>query len=366
MGMESMINTLTNPINLIITIIIISLAFVDLFLKKDLKSQIVSLGVLGTFIGIFMGLQDFNPNNMKDSIDTILVGLKTAFFTSIVGMGTALILSITQKLSPKETLLAQKENKKEEILLNNISNKLDFLAKIDNSIEKNFTQMNHSLEIAINQLSKGATKEIIEALREVIENFNQELQTQFGENFIKLNESVINLIEWQNNYKIHIESFEERLLLSVTSIEKSKEALETISSKNREILEVYQRLEEVININSTQIEELNYHLKTFSQLSQNAKDMFSTIQENMNITKNEFTHLSENIIYKNQQLQESLERNTKQLEIITNHFKNMGQEIPKALNISLEQLNRGLTSLTVQFQKDYKEIMDNYKRGMKH
>ncbi len=35
---------------------------------------------------------------MKDSIDTIWVGLKTAFFTSIAGMGTALILSICQKL----------------------------------------------------------------------------------------------------------------------------------------------------------------------------------------------------------------------------------------------------------------------------
>jgi acyl carrier protein phosphodiesterase len=366
MGLESMLNAITNPINLIIIIIIVILGFIDLFLKKDLKSQIVSLGVLGTFIGIFMGLQDFNPANMKDSINTILIGLKTAFFTSIMGMGTALFLSIYQKLSSTKTILQEQENKREEFLLNEISGKLNLLSNIDNSIEKNFTQMNHSLELAIKQLSKGATKEIIEALRQVIENFNQELQTQFGENFIKLNESVINLVQWQNNYKTHIETLEDKLSLTVTSMEKSKKTLEIISSKNSEILEVYQRLEEIINIYDIQIRELNTHLKTFALLGQNARNMFSNIQDSINITKNEFINLSENIISKNQKLQENLEKNTKQLEVITNHFKNMGQEIPKALNISLEQLNRGLTSLTVQFQKDYKEIMDGYKRGMKY
>lgn len=63
----------------VIVIIIFILAFIDIVFKKDLKSQIVSLGVLGTFIGIFMGLQNFNPSDMKNSIDGILIGLKTAF-----------------------------------------------------------------------------------------------------------------------------------------------------------------------------------------------------------------------------------------------------------------------------------------------
>lgn len=78
-GIEILLSALENRVNLIIVIIIFILAFIDVVFKKDLKSQIVSLGVLGTFIGIFMGLQDFNPANMKNSIDTILIGLKTAF-----------------------------------------------------------------------------------------------------------------------------------------------------------------------------------------------------------------------------------------------------------------------------------------------
>ena len=79
-------------------VIILILAFLDQKMKKDLKSQIVSVGVLGTFVGIFIGLQGFNPLDIINSVNDILVGLKTAFFTSIVGMSVAIILSIVEKL----------------------------------------------------------------------------------------------------------------------------------------------------------------------------------------------------------------------------------------------------------------------------
>jgi len=57
----------------------------------------VSMGVLGTFVGIFIGLQAFDPNDITNSVNDILVGLKTAFFTSIVGMSLSTILSLIEK-----------------------------------------------------------------------------------------------------------------------------------------------------------------------------------------------------------------------------------------------------------------------------
>jgi len=56
------------------------------------------VGVLGTFVGIFIGLQGFNPADIVNSVNEILVGLKTAFFTSIVGMSVSTILSTFQQL----------------------------------------------------------------------------------------------------------------------------------------------------------------------------------------------------------------------------------------------------------------------------
>lgn len=90
-----------NPINLVFSLIIFTLAFLDVKMKKDLKSQIISVGVLGTFVGIFIGLQGFDPADIINSVNDILVGLKTAFFTSIVGMSVATILSVVQVLREK-------------------------------------------------------------------------------------------------------------------------------------------------------------------------------------------------------------------------------------------------------------------------
>lgn len=45
-----------------------------------------ALGILGTFIGIIIGLLNFNTESIDTSIPVLLGGLKTAFITSIVGM----------------------------------------------------------------------------------------------------------------------------------------------------------------------------------------------------------------------------------------------------------------------------------------
>ena len=53
----------------------------------------ITLGVLGTFVGIFLGLQDFDVDNITESIPTLLEGLKIAFATSIIGIFLSLLFS---------------------------------------------------------------------------------------------------------------------------------------------------------------------------------------------------------------------------------------------------------------------------------
>ena len=54
-------------------------------------SILTVFGVLGTFIGIYSGLQDFTTENLQSSIKELLDSLKFAFLTSIVGLGSALL-----------------------------------------------------------------------------------------------------------------------------------------------------------------------------------------------------------------------------------------------------------------------------------
>lgn len=52
---------------------------------------LTSGGILGTFIGVLVGLQDFDSGGVRESIQPLLDGLKIAFTTSVVGMSLGLL-----------------------------------------------------------------------------------------------------------------------------------------------------------------------------------------------------------------------------------------------------------------------------------
>jgi len=62
------------------------------------KSIIINIGVLGTFVGIVLGLLDFDTQNIADSVPPLLEGLKLAFLTSICGLSLSVFLSVIQAL----------------------------------------------------------------------------------------------------------------------------------------------------------------------------------------------------------------------------------------------------------------------------
>lgn len=59
---------------------------------ESLPSVISTLGVIGTFAGITIGLMDFETGNLMLSVQNLLGGLKTAFWTSLCGMVGSMLL----------------------------------------------------------------------------------------------------------------------------------------------------------------------------------------------------------------------------------------------------------------------------------
>ena len=71
-------------------------------LSKTAPTILTSLGVLGTFSGIYLGLLEFDVQNIDASVPTLLSGLKIAFATSIIGMLCAIILKVLQSIFPRK------------------------------------------------------------------------------------------------------------------------------------------------------------------------------------------------------------------------------------------------------------------------
>lgn len=66
--------------------------------RWNFKSAIVSTGLLGTFVGVFWGLYNFDTADIAAGVPTLLEGLKLAFVTSIVGVALSTLLSVAQTI----------------------------------------------------------------------------------------------------------------------------------------------------------------------------------------------------------------------------------------------------------------------------
>ncbi len=64
------------------------------------SGTLVGLGLLGTFLGLTFGIQNFDNSTtaqIQHSIQVLLSGMGTAFLTSLIGMGASLIYTIIEK-----------------------------------------------------------------------------------------------------------------------------------------------------------------------------------------------------------------------------------------------------------------------------
>ena len=331
---------------------------------KDYKSLIVSAGVLGTFLGIFKGLWNFDTSNIEASVPQLLDGLKLAFVTSIFGMFTSISLGAVQKRSKSAA-------EDEMSALTSIDSKLTPIAKIESTgketveqlkhlrmelrdeqmklrvfVEEQFTKTNEVLNQAIETLSRGATEEIIKALKDVIADFNQNLTEQFGDNFKQLNQAVDRLVKWQEQYKEHLEFTENVLTETRTSLSNSAEMISAIASRNNETKEFYEQLSKVILTFDTQVKTINEQLSSYAKLGEDAKKSFGILEESHRDINSQISELTKNI-------QSSLSAQSESLSKLT-------QEILNKLPESLGELERTLTGLTNKFAEDYRAFLDKY------
>ena len=475
-----------------IIIILTILEFAFLYPRgKSIKSTIVSVGVLGTFTGIVIGLYGFDYKEIENSLPNLLAGLQTAFITSIAGMSASIVLTIIEKLrkapttkeksSSKEVLeeillelqkkderldnlekllhlerLETVENSNKEILekqtqqlevlnsgfekldklddlskidsslenmhekqtqqleilnsgfekldklddLNKIDNslqtiqyqqtqqlevlnsgfekldKLDDLNKIDSSLQtmqekqveqneimiesfgSNFEKMNNILHKTFEKISEGASKEIINALQNVIQDFNNNLTEQFGENFKALNHSVIKMVEWQENYKNSITQMENGLKTTISSLSNTENSLTTIADRNTEIVDVYNKLETIIKTYEAQTDTINQHLQTYADLSDKAQTMFPNLENSIKEVTEIFTK-EKNIV--SNSLKEQSEEIVQVLETQSNVIIEISEKLPKELatfETSLESLTKNFLDNYTIFLKNAKSLID--------
>ena len=347
-------------------------------------SLLTLIGVFGTFLGIFIGLQDFEIKDIEASISNLLEGLKLAFLTSLVGIGSAIFLkgAVAPLFQRKDKHPSEVERERFFEVLKSVetsgeSNLLTQLKTLTETVEREESETREqskaawnafyilvqeegsSTHEALDSIKKGqnatlaqlenltttvsenvgeiaakvgqiATGQLIEALKEIIRDFNKNLNEQFGENFKQLNEAVERTVVWQEQYRQQMDELADEFWIAAQSIEQTgrsagviAESSSKIAERSNSIVNCVERLDPILHT-------LNDQLEAFGELRQRALDAFPLIENRLNELTANFS-------------------NTVQTAIADSHASMEGQRI--ALETQTEQLQQVLENTTQQFNQ---------------
>ncbi len=142
---------------------------------------------------------------------------------------------------------------------------------------------------------------LIESLRDVIDNFNENLTSQFGENFKQLNEAVGKLVDWQNEYKEQTQTMIEQFKTTVSTIEQVRDSIAQIADRSHAITAAAERLEPILAAIQEQRQYMEGYLRDFADMSEKAKELLPTLDAKINELTENFSESVQQAIEANQE-----------------------------------------------------------------
>ena len=330
-------------------------------------SLLVSIGIFGTFLGIFFALVDFNVNRVDESIPELLSGLKVAFGTSIVGLFLslafrAIILYKPKKIKSTEEadvkdLLAKMTEVKDAISADNESSVITQLQKLRSETIDSLKEMQKSFSDFAAEMSQNNVNALIEAVQKVMEDFNTKINDQLGESFKELSSSVQNLVEWQNNYKTHVETLNDQLQTAISGITSSQESLKQISENMESLPKSTEALKDIMTTVQGQIDNLNNQLEAFAQMKDKAVDAMPTIEKNLNEMTESLSNSVSSIENMSTEIRDSVKQSIKETnDMLINQIKGLDEQMQKEVTKIVEIMGSNLASLSEKFVSDYSPL----------
>lgn len=286
-------------------------------------TSLATLGVLGTFYGILLGLLDFDVSRVDQSVPNLLEGMKIAFVTSIFGIVAAVVFRLVRVFFPgpasetgttpdaihatlRDMLTAQRDSGKQSsdqlvelrraISSDGDGSLLTQIQKLRTTVQDGHEQQIKEFRDFAKHMVENNQKAFIQALEGVIRDFNKNLTEQFGENFKELNRAVGALVKWQDKYREHVEALEKRLETAVGAMEASSVALASIREHADRIPQAIKPLEPVLAGLESQIQVLDAHLAAIANLRDKAVEAFPIIETNLQKVTEDFKAVTSDLV----------------------------------------------------------------------
>lgn len=357
------------------------------------------LGIFGCFFGIALGLSNFDTNHLEQSVPGLLTGIKTSFWASIAGIGAALTIKFRYLLfgAPRITPGTAVQGATIDDLVRSLqllqrslageedSTLLSQVKLLRQESRDGLASLKTSLDNYMERIADNNSKALIEALREVIRDFNTKINEQFGDNFRELNSAVCKILAWQEAYREQMAEMIEQQKTTSTSMSVATTRYSELVAQAERFSAIADELKALLTGLETQKDQLLAALTHLGTLLQSAGASIPRLEERMiemmrqietgvrnnidqiaAVTKATAQEVQTSHANMRKILTESAEgihgevsSHIRQLsENIRQQVLNLDTALSEELTKSLEILGKQLTALSGRFVEDYTPLTD--------
>lgn len=337
--------------------------------RPTAPALMTSLGILGTFCGIFIALYEFDasPGEMNRSIEKFLGGMRTAFVTSVLGLFASIAFRSLESRFPSDAEAQDLASHEQREVLGRLDaiklaiagdgdsslvtqvQKLrdenrDGFRKLDGLVDTIRNSLIKNLGALIDDLREIIAKQLGDALRDLIKNLEEALIKQFGATFIQFNEATQALKKWQEDHREQVEQLTEAFSLTSRAITKIAEDCQSIPP-------TMEQLRAIVQTAHQDVSSLNRQVEAFAGMGRQAEQSFPIIKkyldeigENLSNSANGFATMDATL----RNVFQSAEQETRR--IAQSHLETV-QGITAEMNRTLENAQResaGKVTATVE------------------
>ena len=194
------------------------------FYNSNMPGTLTGLGILGTFLGLSMGLASFSGDNIftiSENVGPLLEGMKVAFHTSVYGIFFSLVFGFVYKriMADAYEKLDDFQNMFRQAVMpvmpaedEHAAAMLIYQAGMSNALKQML------------ELLKGEAKEQTDGVERMVSQFTQQLGVSMGTNFKELGNALQYTADIQN--------------MAIQNQKELLETVETLTAVNRETQKV--------------------------------------------------------------------------------------------------------------------------------
>ena len=240
------------------------------FFNSGISGTLTGLGILGTFLGLSMGLGAFSGDDIftiSDNVGSLLSGMKVAFHTSVYGIFFSLMFNIAYR-----SIMSDAYETLDEFLCVFRQTAQPYALKDDESVATMLVYqagMANSLKQML-EMMKGNAMEQTADVERIVNKFTEQMQTALDTDFKKLGNA--------------LKSAGESQAASAANAAEMVEAVTALVEVNRNVQEALTKVMERQELFARQIEEQKKILAdTCSDMSDEISSQLYTFEQMRNL-----------------------------------------------------------------------------------